>query len=382
MNDIVWFVNGFAPSSLPLAQIAVEAAWTVAVLAAAACALLAVVLHRRHRRVELALRERLAVLELTSSWLRDEAEHRKQEGQSHLGVRQELEEQVKHRADVLAETVKALRKEALDRAWAHRSLQDTRDQLKKTEEELAAARAAHDQRVLELRAMAVELTLVEQRQRRRLAEALHDGLQQTLLAARLRLEKLQRNLPDAAARRLLDEIQEALAQAISECRTLTMETCPPVLDDAGLVPALEWLARHTETTYGLPVELQADAAADPSDKTLRDLFFQAVRELLVHVVKHARADRAWVSLCRADEGMFRIEVRDNGHGDGPAALQAPGQTAGHGPGIADIRQRVELLGGRVEIETAPAKGTRVAILLPTTCAAVARENISQTTSRQ
>jgi signal transduction histidine kinase len=366
MTDTENFVSALFSTSLPLAHIAVEAALAVAVLAAAALALLAAILHRRHRRAELALRERLAVLEMTSSWFRGEAEQREQEGQSHLDMRQELEEQVKHRAELLAETVEALRKEVQDRDWAHRSLQDARDQLQKTEQELAAARAAYDQRVLELRAMAVELPLVEQRQRRRLAEALRDRLQQPLLAARLGVEKFQRNVPAGAASRPLDEIQEALSLAISECRTLTVETSPPVLDDAGLVPALEWLARHIEATYGLPVDLQADAAADPSDKTVRELLFQAAGELLVNVAKHARADLAWVSLCRAHDGMLRIEVRDNGSGDGPAALQDRLHTGDHGFGLANLRQRVELLGGRVEIETAPAKGTRVAVLLPTT----------------
>ena len=231
------------------------------------------------------------------------------------------------------------------------------------EERLRAANAATEERMIQLRAMATELTQAEQRERRRLAQALHDHLQQILVGARLKVGLIQRRAGSQESGTWLKQLDDLLNEAITECRLLTTELSPPVLYEAGLAVALEWLASQIEKKYGLVVEVQADPGIDPLEETTRVFLFQAVHELLFNVVKHAGADRAWVRADRTACGEVQIEVGDHGAGCDPARLKNHG---GHGEGFGlfSICQRLELMGGRMEVESAPGKGTRVLIVVP------------------
>lgn len=234
------------------------------------------------------------------------------------------------------------------------------------EQQVAQRTAEVHHRAAQLRAMVAELSQVEQRERRRLSQVLHDHLQQLLVAARMKVQRLQRRaVDDEPLAQIADEIDELIDQCIAESRSLTVELSPPVLYDCGLAAGLDWLGRRVEEKHGLPVEIVADPAANPADVDLRVFLFQAVRELLFNVVKHARATKARVATAKTEDGGLWIEVHDDGGGCDPRQFDGRNRSGG-GFGLFNVRERLELLGGCLDVATAPGQGTRVKMVVPVT----------------
>jgi len=237
------------------------------------------------------------------------------------------------------------------------------------ERELAESHAALQERTTELERrtvqlsrLASELTLTEQRARERLAKMLHDGLQQSLFSASLKLEQLKLKIPPAAAP-LLEDARAEIGEAIAAGRTLSFELAPPEVIAARLGPAVTWLADRMWTKYGLKVRVTADAGADVDRKDVRMLLFESLREILFNVVKHAHVDSAEVSLAMGADDMLVITVTDHGAGFDLAALD-DGRTANTGLGLLSIRERLALLGGRLEIESSPGQGAQFQLVSP------------------
>lgn len=225
-----------------------------------------------------------------------------------------------------------------------------------------------EQRTAQLRRMASELTLAEQRTREALAKTLHDHLQQLLFSAVMRLRRAEERLVgrrDAAA----SLIQQALAeldQSIRAARSLSVELFPPVLHEAGLPAALTWLAGWMQEKHDLHVALTIDAQANPHGRDMRTLFFESTRELLFNVVKHAGVRNATVELSLTADDEVRITIADRGVGlSENAAVGAKRETA-TGLGLASIRERLALLNGRFEVQSAPGEGARFTIIAPRT----------------
>jgi PAS domain S-box-containing protein len=237
--------------------------------------------------------------------------------------------------------------------------------LNETLERRVAERTAEaERRATQLRALTAELTQAEERERRRLAQTLHDHLQQLLVAGRLKLGPLRRRL-DKTLQPAIDQVDRLLAEAIDASRSLTVELSPPVLYDGGLIAALEWLARHMMEKQNLKVKVHAQTEAEPASDGMRSLLFQCVRELLFNVVKHAHTDSAAVDVTRADDGFIRVTVSDNGGGFDPRALEEEGAwTCRDGFGLFSIRERIDPVGGRLQIVSAPGRGTRISVALP------------------
>jgi PAS domain S-box-containing protein len=222
--------------------------------------------------------------------------------------------------------------------------------------------AVAEERAAQLRIMSLELTQAEQRERRRLAGLLHDNLQQLLAAARM-YAGMARSQTDGDCREAVSEAERLITEAIAQSRSLTLELSPPILYEAGLVAALEWLARWSREKYGLDVAVSADPRVDEVAEPVKVLLFQAVRELLFNIVKHAGVRAAEINASPARAGHVRIEVIDAGVGfedsrDKPAAAMT-------GFGLFSIRQRIGLLGGTFAVESAPGRGARVSIVCPT-----------------
>ena len=214
-----------------------------------------------------------------------------------------------------------------------------------------------EDRTSEVRALATALTLAEQRERERISQVLHDGLQQLLFALQIKLQLFGVNRADA----LLEEAETLLQQTLEVTRTLTVELHPPVLDDDGLTVALEWLASHFEQQYDLRVEVEADGPCPVPRKEIRTLLTQSVRELLFNVVKHANVDRAHIHV-RTTCTPMEIVVEDEGEGFPTSPL--PLSDNGSGVGLSSLRDRLGLLGGRLEVQTRPGNGTRVVLTVP------------------
>jgi PAS domain S-box-containing protein len=210
----------------------------------------------------------------------------------------------------------------------------------------------------QLQSLASELSLSEERERRRIATNLHDRIAQSLAFARLKLASLREN--DKAGP--LTEVRELIEQAIVDTRSLTFELSPPVLYELGLVPALEWLARKIQEEHRIHTRFHDDGQPKPLDENFRVVLFQAVRELLVNVVKHARATHAQV-LVRRDADALRIIIEDDGGGFELSKASAKRELT-RSFGLFNIRERVEYLGGRVKIRSEIGRGTRVTLIAP------------------
>ena len=270
----------------------------------------------------------------------------KRRSQSALQAAKEgLEKRVAERTADLSRTVDTLQGEIVRRELAENVLR---------------------QRSEQLRALAAELTLAEHRERRRLAEVLHDNLQQLLVGAKFQLDVMSRRagaeLKDAA-----NGVLDLLDESIECSRTLTVELSPPVLHKGGLSPALGWLATWMQQKHALTVELDTDEKAEPQSEQAKILLFQSARELLFNTVKHAGVNKACVRLRRTNEHV-ELVVSDQGEGFNPEAAMPAGGGLG-GFGLFSIRERLDLLGGRLEIDSAPGRGSRFRMLVPVAPAA-------------
>lgn len=208
----------------------------------------------------------------------------------------------------------------------------------------------------QLQSLASEMSLAEERERRRISAEVHDQVIQLLGVLMLRLNLLRgKNAADAAE---LDEVHDLLGQTLNAARSLIFELSPPVLYELGFVPAVEWLAESAQKQHGLSCSVENDYFEKPLSDDVRVVMFQAVRELLANVAKHAEAENVKIRVSK--NGSFvHVSVADDGVGFDPASAESSSDDGGFG--LFSIRERLGLLGGGMEIETEPGEGT-VAIL--------------------
>ncbi|HVO83282.1 MAG TPA: PAS domain S-box protein, partial [Syntrophobacteria bacterium] len=214
----------------------------------------------------------------------------------------------------------------------------------------------------QLRTLASELLFTEERERRRLATDLHDSIGQALAISKLKLDALRTAVLSSPLALDLEEVCGLLDGTIQQTRSLTFELSPPVLYELGLVPALESLVEQVERRYNLRIHFMEDSRPKPVSEDLAVLLFRTVQELLVNVVKHANAQKARVAVVR-DGDRIRIRVEDNGIGFDPAEIDSHEDRARRF-GLFSIKERLHHLGGRVEIESSPGRGTQVSLTAP------------------
>ena len=244
----------------------------------------------------------------------------------------------------------------------HRQAEEELKKLNETlEEQVAERTAVAERRAADLRGLAAKLTDAEHRERRRLAKLLHDDLQQLLLAAKLRLPLLVETDPSQLAQHV-DKLEELVADCMSTSRDLTQELSPPVLEYGSLAETLDWLVGWFREKHGLVVELNVDKAIPPEPECVRLFLFNAVRELLFNVVKHSGRMEAQVTLSSLLEG-FVVQVEDGGAGFHPKAVECRLQKP-EGLGLFNIRERLEALGGRLEIEQSTLGGACFRLSVP------------------
>lgn len=262
----------------------------------------------------------------------------RKQAQAALGESRRLQGHLEEQRHRLEATNERLRQEVLERQRAQEEI------------------LAHQQT---LRKLAADLSLTEERERREIASQLHDGVGQMLAFAQMRLESVLGSAGDGSR----DGMNEALVQlkeAIGQTRLLTRELSPPVLYEASLENAMEWLADNIQRRHGLPVSIAQHGATGASagvSRELRVFLFQAVRELLTNIVKHAKATQAHVTLF-LQKGSIRVVVEDNGQGF------IGGVEHRDGFGLLNIRERAAHLGGQCEIENDPGHGSRIMLTVP------------------
>lgn len=214
------------------------------------------------------------------------------------------------------------------------------------------------QRARDLQMLAGQLSEAEQRERSRVARLLHDHLQQILVSAKMQVENLTPE--NVAERRRI--VQRLLDQMMGVSRTLTVELTPPILMDAGLAAALQWLGKWMQQKYDLVVRADIDSAAEPAAEAVRLLLFHALRELLFNVAQHAQVRQGQLIMDIAGDDQVRICVADEGVGFDAAMLT---QNSGRsGFGLAHLRERIRLIGGSLQLTTSPGRGCEVTLLAP------------------
>lgn len=237
---------------------------------------------------------------------------------------------------------------------AERKLQELNQTL---EYRVAERTAEAEKRAEQLQRLTVELADAEHRERRRLAQVLHDDLQQLLVAAKIQVAAAIAPEGKSGKKAVAEDL---LSQAIDTARSLSRELAPPALYEQGLGPALEWLGHSAAQRYRLNVEVEADPSVQPASERLRIVLFDAVRELILNVVKHGQTDRVRLTLRRIEENL-ELQVEDFGAGFDPSVV---GRGDEAGCGLFATKQRLGLMGAQVEIESSPGQGTRIRIVAP------------------
>ncbi|MCG6942663.1 MAG: PAS domain-containing protein [Thiohalocapsa sp.] len=245
-----------------------------------------------------------------------------------------------------------------------KATEETLAELNRTLEHRVAERTTEVHRQAEqLRGLTIRLTRTEQRERKRLATILHDHIQQLIVAAQIQLKRLTRTTDTAGIQAAAQSVGEVLQEALDASRSLTVELSPPVLYESGLIGGLNWLGTRMREQHGLAVQLHAEAAAEPAGDEVRFLLFECARELLLNIVKHAGVDHAQLTLARRSPVEIRLSVADAGSGFDPDGLKRlrPEEMSF---GLFSIQERIAHLGGRMDIESAPGRGTQVTLLVP------------------
>ena len=229
------------------------------------------------------------------------------------------------------------------------------------EREVSARTAELRETNVALGKLASELSLAEARERREIAEDLHDHIGQALAFIKISIAQFRGNAIFCGFEGKIDEIIALLDQTIRYTRNLTFEISPPALYELGLEAAIEGLAERFRAKHGLAVTVEAVPGLGRPGEDVVVLLYKSVQELLTNVAKHAGVACASVRISR-EKDSIRVEVRDDGCGFDASALECGGVTDRFG--LLNIRERIKYLGGVMEVRSAPGKGTAVVLVAP------------------
>lgn len=276
--------------------------------------------------------------------------------------------------------IQSVGRDITERRQAEDALADARDELEnQVQERTVSLTMANQQLHLEiegrkrieqdildhqrrLQAMTRELALAEERERDRIARELHDQAGQRLILGKMKLDSLASRLPSGQFACDAEEVGVLLDQSIQDIRSLTFQLRPPILANAGLEAAVQWLGEEFRKDFGLQIEFDDDDKPKPMKYEVRSTVFQVMRELLLNIAKHAGAKRVKVGMKRERDSLV-INVDDDGVGFDASEVSKREPKEG-GFGLFSITQRIEYLGGCLSIETSPGKGTHAAIMVP------------------
>jgi signal transduction histidine kinase len=272
-------------------------------------------------------------------------------------LNQELERRIVERTAELKVANSALARELSERKHIEEQLR----QLTSTLEERVKERTQQlSTSYARLRALATDLTVAEQTERRRLATELHDYLAQILVVSRMKVAQLLTQDHDPEVWKTLQSVDQLLHQSLDYTRSLVSELTPQALYESGLGAAIRWLGDQMRRQGVLNVEIDIDASELHLPEADAVLLFHSIRELLFNVLKHGKINRASVSMHYA-QNILSITVSDQGCGFDVSRL-----TDDHSDrfGLLSIRERMTALGGRFDLRSVPGKGTVASLHLP------------------
>jgi len=291
---------------------------------------------------------------------------------------EKLERRVEERTAELVKANKACQAEIIQRKQVEHTLLENTQHLKVAYEQAITYAQQFNEEIAErkraekalfnshekLRSLASELSLAEERLRHHVAIDVHDHIAQNLAFAKMKLGALRGSISSSSLAGTMDEVLKLVDETIQNTRALISELGSPILYELGFVPAVEWLTQEAQRQHGIGVDFQDDGQPKLLSEDVRVLLFQAARELLVNIAKHAKAPNAKVSITR-DDNQVRVDVEDDGVGFDSAEIGPSVDTTSRF-GLFSIRVRLEPLGGHMEVDSKPSHGTRVTLMAPLT----------------
>ncbi|MBN2505575.1 MAG: ATP-binding protein [Verrucomicrobia bacterium] len=237
-------------------------------------------------------------------------------------------------------------------------VQDRTAELSRANLDLKSEVATRQRYAEQLRALSLRLVEVQEAERQFLARELHDEIGQLLTGLKLSLEIFLRSAPATGAPSCL-EVLEVLDELMQRVRQLSLDLRPHLLDDFGLVPALEWHFKRFFKQTGIRVHFRHAARQTPVSPQLTTAIFRVVQEALTNVARHARVPEATVRLWTAGDWLG-AQIEDHGRGFDPEAALAAHASSG----LFGMKERAELLGGQFTLDSAPGSGTRLTVEVP------------------
>lgn len=205
------------------------------------------------------------------------------------------------------------------------------------------------------------ITSAQEDERLRLARELHDDTIQSIIALKQRVQLAQTSVKDQASRRTLAELETLSEQAIENLRRMTRALRPIYLEDLGLVTALEMLVHETSQNNAVQIEFKKSGEEQRLSHEVELALYRIAQEALSNVVRHSNAKQASLQIV-FNKGEVQLEINDNGIGFVMPKSPTDFAPSGHF-GLLGIRERADLIGARLEVESVPGKGTRVKVRL-------------------
>ncbi len=217
-------------------------------------------------------------------------------------------------------------------------------------------------RQLENEKLSLELARTEQRERRRIAQFLHDDIGQKLALIKMNLQELENGIIDDCLKQEVKNMFTTIEKTIADTRTATFELCPPVLYEFGIVTAIEWLAQKMREQYELQIVVENHVGECKLNEEHASIAFNTIRELLLNVVKHSQATKVFVGFRR--EGLFlRVNMMDDGIGFDMDKTEAK-IASNTSFGMFSVKQQLSSIGGEFVYFSRPDEGVRIKLLFP------------------
>jgi signal transduction histidine kinase len=233
------------------------------------------------------------------------------------------------------------------RVRAEKSLQKSLEQIKQYQ--------------VKLKRLNSELSITEERERRKIAEFLHDGISQILSLANIKLSTIPASGQNLKTIQTITESIELINNAISQTRWLTYDLSPPILYELGLIPAIKWKLEQIENKYGISTILKSNVEKVEINTDARILVFRIITELLNNVIKHANANLIEIDVSIEQKTMY-ISVVDNGKGFNFRKINKSTNQSGFG--LFSIKERLDSIHGTLYFESGKLAGTKAVVQIP------------------